>query len=38
MKKSKIATKFTILRKRDYEADRQKRNWQGTWKEALTDL
>ena len=38
MKKSKIPTKFTILRKRGYEADRQKRNWKGTWKEALTDL
>ena len=38
MKKSKIPTKFTILRKRGYEADRQKRNCKGTWKEALTDL
>ena len=38
MKKSKIPTKFTIVRKRGYEVDRQKRNWKGTWKEALTDL
>ena len=38
MKKSKMPTTFTIVRKRGYEVDRQKRNWKGTWKEALTDL
>ena len=38
MKKSKMPTTFTIVRKRGYEVDRQKRNWKGIWKEALTDL